>query len=68
MKIEDHLAKIEKEVQDIAAEGHLTTDIVMARFVNAIEYEIHEARREVENGRQHNRNVDVQSDNGRGND
>lgn len=51
--IEEHLAKIEKEVQAIARDGHLTTDIVMARFVNAIEYDIHEARQEVENARQH---------------
>ncbi len=56
--IDEHLAKIEKEVQDIAKDGHLTTDIVMARFVNAIEYEIHEARREVEDARQHDSNGD----------
>lgn len=56
--IDDHLAKIEKEVQAIAKDGHLATDIVMARFVNAIEYELHEARREVENARQHNRDSD----------
>lgn len=56
--IDDHLAKIEKEVQAIAKDGHLTKDIAMARFVNAIEYELHEARREVENARQHNRDSD----------
>lgn len=64
MKIEDHIAKIEDEVQAIAKDGHLTTDIVMARFVNAIEYEIHEARREVEDGRQHDRNFDPESPGG----
>ncbi len=56
--IEEHLAKIEKEVQVITEEGHLTKDIAMARFVNAIEWEIHEARREVEDARQHNSDGD----------
>ncbi len=62
--IDEHLAKIEKEVQDIAKDGHLTKDIAMARFVNAIEWEIHEARREVEDGRQHNRDCDNESPGG----
>ena len=61
MKIEDHITKIEQEVQVIAEHGHLSTDIAMARFVNAIEYEIHEARRAVENGRQHDRDSDLES-------
>ncbi len=56
--IDEHLVKIEKEVQDIAKDGHLTKDIAMARFVNAIEWEIHEARREVEDVRRNNRSSD----------
>lgn len=56
--IDEHLTKIEKEVQVIARDGHLTTDIVMARFVNAIEYDIFEAKQAIENGRQHNRDSD----------
>lgn len=60
MKIEDHIARIEKEVQVIAKHGHLRKDIAMARFVNAIEYEIHEARQEVENARQYYRDGDME--------
>lgn len=63
---EQHLANIELEIAAMSLDGHLK-DIELSRFINAIEYDVLEARRAIENGRQHNRGSDIQEP-GRGSD
>ncbi len=60
MLTEEHLANIELEIQQMNIHGHLQ-EFELSVCVNAIEHQIYEARRKIENGRQHNRNFDTES-------
>lgn len=60
----EHLAKIKKEIQVMNAHGHLE-EFELSVCVNAIEqYFLFEAQRKIEDGRQHNRDSDLESPDG----
>ena len=59
MIIEEHLAGIEREIHVMNQHGHLH-EFELSVCINAIEHQLFEARRIVENGRQHNRDCDIQ--------
>ena len=60
MLIEEHIANIELEIQQMNSHGHLL-EFELSVCVNAIEHQLYEARRLVEDGRQHNRDCDMES-------
>ncbi len=60
MRIEEHLTEMELEIHTMNMHGHLS-EFELNVEVNAIEHHIHEARKKIENGRQHNRDCDMES-------
>lgn len=59
MIAEEHLANIEREIHEMSIHGHLH-EFELSVCVNAIEHQLFEARRLIENGRQHDRDCDIQ--------
>ena len=60
MTIEEHIASIELEIQQMNSHGHLQ-EFELSVCVNAIEHQLFEARRLVENARHDNRSGDILS-------
>jgi len=60
MNVEEHLKNIEHEINMMDVHGHLD-DFELSVQINAIEHNIYEVRKLIENGRQHNRNCDTES-------
>ncbi len=60
MNVKGHLARIHKEINTMDVHGHLD-DFELSVCINAIEkYFLFEAQRKVDDGRQHNRDCDIQ--------